>query len=98
MTSRKSRGAAICLDRALRLEAKLPQPVHAQGQVGNLIFRVGPQCSDRLLYFRSVAGSEETETLQTELEEIVDRTNYGLMMIVGAFIQRRGFSFRQEPV
>ena len=49
-------------------------------------------------YFRSVAGSEETETLQTELEEIVDRTNYGLMMIVGAFIQRRGFSFRQEPV
>jgi hypothetical protein len=31
MTSRKSRGAPICLDRALRLEAKLPQPVHAQG-------------------------------------------------------------------
>jgi hypothetical protein len=43
-----STGATICLDAALRLEAKLLQPVHAQGQLGNLIFRVGPQCSDRL--------------------------------------------------
>jgi hypothetical protein len=42
-------GATSCLDPALRLEAKLAQPVHAYGQVGNLMFRVSPQCGDRLL-------------------------------------------------
>jgi len=48
-------------------------------------------------YFRSIAGSEETDSLSADLEDIVDRTNYGLMLIVGIFIQRRGFSYRQEP-
>lgn len=40
-------GATSSLDPAPRLEAKLPQPVHAQGQVGDLVFRVGPQRGDR---------------------------------------------------
>ena len=47
-------------------------------------------------YLRSVVGSEDTTTLMEELAEIIDRINYGLMMIVGTFIQRRGYSFRQE--
>ena len=56
-----STGATICLDSALPLEAKLLQPVHAQGQVGNLIFRVGPQCSDRLFNpgFRNSGAPEK---------------------------------------
>jgi hypothetical protein len=40
------------LDLARPLEAKLPQSVHAQREVGNLVLLVGPQCGDRL--FNSV--------------------------------------------
>jgi len=31
-----------------------------------------------------------------ELGDIVESINYGLMMLVGTFIERRGYSFRQE--
>jgi len=62
MTRRgSSTGATICLDPALRLEAKLLQPVHAQYEVGNLMFPVGPQCGDRLFnpVFRNSGAPEK---------------------------------------
>ncbi len=47
-------------------------------------------------YVRSVVGPDDTGELMEELGDIVERINYGLMMIVGTFIQRRGYSFRVE--
>ena len=47
-------------------------------------------------YLNSVMGSETVDALAQDLEEVVDSINYGLMLIVGRFIQRRGYSFRTE--
>jgi hypothetical protein len=47
-------------------------------------------------YLRSVVGSENTDELTEHLGEVIDQINHGLMMIVGLFIQRRGYSFRPE--
>src|SRR6266851_2153701 len=40
--------ATVFLDPALPLEAKLSQPIQAQGEVGNLMLLVGPEGGDRL--------------------------------------------------
>lgn len=47
-------------------------------------------------YLSSVLGSKTAEALTDDLMEIVDSINQGLMLIVGRFIQRRGYSFRAE--
>lgn len=55
--------ATAFLDPARPLEAKLSQPIQAQGKVGNLMLLVGPQCGDRL--FNPVlrdGGSPEKRT------------------------------------
>src|SRR5260370_31602062 len=41
------RRATAFLDPALPLQAKLPQPIHAEREIGNLVLLVGPQCGDR---------------------------------------------------
>ena len=45
---------------------------------------------------RIVAVKILLDALAQDLEEVVDSINYGLMLIVGRFIQRRGYSFRTE--
>jgi hypothetical protein len=55
--------ATAFLDPARPLEAKLSQPIQAQGKVGDLMLLVGPQCTDRL--FNPVlldGGSPEQRT------------------------------------
>jgi hypothetical protein len=47
-------------------------------------------------YVKHLVGEPSADTLIQELGEIVDRINHGLMLIVGQFIQRRGYSFRSE--
>ena len=47
-------------------------------------------------YLHSLVGYEQSEELKMELGDIIDRVNNGLMMIVGSYIQRRGYSFRSE--
>lgn len=47
-------------------------------------------------YLRAIVGSETAGELTKELGDVIETINYGLMMIVGTFIQRRGYAFRQE--
>lgn len=47
-------------------------------------------------YLRHLAGAKNDEELQNEVEEVFERVNHGLMMIVEAFIQRRRYAFRKE--
>jgi hypothetical protein len=47
-------------------------------------------------YARHLLGSADVETLSRDMAEIIEKVNYGLMMIVLAFIQRRGCAFRRE--
>ena len=39
---------------------------------------------------------EQADELIKDIGEIVDRVNYGLMMVVRTYIQRRGYAFRTE--
>src|SRR6267143_4538562 len=47
-------------------------------------------------YLSAVMGSETAGALADEIADIIVSINHGLMLIVGQFIQRRGYSFRQE--
>jgi len=47
-------------------------------------------------YFHSLMGPEQPDELKKDMEEVIDRVNHGLMMIVRTYIQRRGYSFRKE--
>jgi hypothetical protein len=48
-------------------------------------------------YARSVAGADEAaEELKGDLQDAVNRVNHGLMVLVRAFIERRGFPCRRE--
>ena len=47
-------------------------------------------------YVRSVDGSEAAEELQDDLEEVVNKVNSGLMMLVRTFVEQRGFPYRRE--
>jgi hypothetical protein len=47
-------------------------------------------------YIKHLVGEQTADTLTLELAETIDRINHGLMLIVGMFIQRRGYSFRLE--
>jgi hypothetical protein len=47
-------------------------------------------------YLSSVMGSETAGALTEEIAEVIVSINHGLMLIVGRFIQRRGYSFRRE--
>jgi hypothetical protein len=47
-------------------------------------------------YLHFLVGPEKAEELKKELGEIIGQVNHGLMMIVGSYIQRRGYSFRAE--
>jgi hypothetical protein len=47
-------------------------------------------------YLDSVMGSERAGALMGETAEVVGRINASLFLMVGKFIQRRGYAFRRE--
>lgn len=47
-------------------------------------------------YVRFLVGPEQHDELMEHMGEIIDQVNHGLMMLVGAYIQRRGYPFRPE--
>jgi hypothetical protein len=47
-------------------------------------------------YLDSVMGSETAGALMGETAEVVGRINASLFLMVGKFIQRRGYAFRRE--
>lgn len=47
-------------------------------------------------YARSVGGTDAAEELKGDLEDAVERVNYGLMVLVRMFVERRGCAYRRE--
>jgi hypothetical protein len=47
-------------------------------------------------YARYLVGAATIDALTLELNDVIDHVNHGLMLIVGTFIQGRGYSFRSE--
>jgi hypothetical protein len=48
-------------------------------------------------YARSLLGSEQSDALSKDIADIIEQLNYGLMMIVVTYIQRRGMHLERRP-
>lgn len=47
-------------------------------------------------YLDLLVGSDQADELKSEIGDVIDQINHGVMMIVRAFIQQRGGQFRRE--